>query len=98
MPSLYMNELINDVLTVNKSESDNIKFTPSETNLYELLSGILDNIKLSAPGNINFDFDYSLQENIFELDSKLITQITTNLLSNAIKYSPKGGKVSFRIT
>ena len=75
---LYMNELINDVLTVNKSESDNIKFTPSETNLYELLSGILDNIKLSAPGNINFDFDYSLQENIFELDSKLITQITTD--------------------
>jgi PAS domain S-box-containing protein len=95
---LYMNELINDVLTVNKSESDNIKFTPSETNLYELLSGILDNIKLSAPENINFDFDYTLQENIFELDSKLITQITTNLLSNAIKYSPKGGKVSFRIT
>ena len=95
---VYMNELINDVLTVNKSESDKIKFNPGKTDLYDLLNGVLENIKLSAPENIKFIFDYKLDEKIFYLDGKLITQIVINLLSNAIKYSPKGGKISFVVT
>ncbi|MDR3627256.1 MAG: PAS domain S-box protein, partial [Ignavibacteriaceae bacterium] len=95
---VYMNELINDVLTVNKSESEKIKFNPGKVNLYELLNGILDNAKLSAPGNISFIFDYSVEDKIFNLDSKLIMQILTNLLSNSIKYSPKGGNIKMEVT
>jgi signal transduction histidine kinase len=92
-----MNELINDVLTVNKSESNKIKFTPVETNLYELLTSLLDNIKLSSPENIKFVFDYNAGEKIFIIDNKLITQIVTNLLSNAVKYSPNGGKINITV-
>jgi PAS domain S-box-containing protein len=95
---VYMNELINDVLTVNKSESEKIKFNPGKINLYESLNGILESAKLSAPENISFIFSYRPEEKIFNLDIKLITQILTNLLSNSVKYSPKGGNIKMEVT
>jgi PAS domain S-box-containing protein len=95
---IYMNELINDVLTVNKSESEKIKFNPNKIDLHDLLTGILENAKLSATDTIEFIFDYHIEENLFNLDSKLVTQILTNLLSNATKYSPKGGSILLKVT
>jgi PAS domain S-box-containing protein len=91
----YMTELINDVLTVSKSEAGKIEFHPQQTNLYELLKELYKNAKLNSPQNIKFVFEYNVEKKTFMLDSKLLTQIISNLLSNAVKYSPEGGEVSF---
>ena len=93
----YMNELIIDVSIVNKTDSDKIKFTPAEGNLYEIAKSIFDNVKLSAPNNLKFEFNYNLEQKIYRIDNKLITHILTNLLSNAAKYSPNGGAISLII-
>lgn len=92
----YLNELINDVLTVSKSDSGNIKFNPAETDLLELINGILENVKMSATKSIKFEFKYKMEETIFFVDAKLITQILSNVLSNAVKYSNEGGTVNFK--
>lgn len=89
----YMTELINDVLTYSKSETGKIKFNPMEVDLHQLESNIVNNAKLSAPGNLNFIFDYKVNRKVFILDPRLITQILTNLISNSIKYSPDGGDI-----
>ena len=93
----YMNELINDVSFVNKSDSDKIKLRPEEGNLYELAKSIFDNIKISASKDTKLIFEYNIDQKVFKIDGKLITQILTNLLSNAVKYSPDGGSVILTI-
>jgi len=92
-----MTELINDVLTVSKAEAGKIEYNPSKINLYELSNNICQNVKLAVTDKIQFNFEYNLEEKIFALDHKLITQILSNLLSNAVKYSPEGGIVSLVI-
>lgn len=89
----YMTELINDVLTVSRSDSSKIQHNPTKINFYDLLNNIIENLKLSVTSKIEFNFNYCIKEKIFYLDSKLITQIVSNLLSNAVKYSPDGGNV-----
>ncbi len=89
----YLTELLGDVLTISRSETGKIKFNPMHIDLYDLIENNIESLKLSMPENVRIIFNYRLDEKIFYLDNKLITQILTNLLSNAVKYSPKGGNV-----
>ncbi len=94
----YMTDLINDVLTVSKTDGGNIKFNPESINFAELSKEILENVKLTAAEKVKFDYEYLLEKESYNLDKKLITQILTNLLSNAVKYSYEGGTVHLVIS
>lgn len=90
--SLQMTELIDDILTVNKTENLKLEFIPKEINLYELCSTIIEELRTHSEIHSIF-FDYKFADKIVFLDSKLMHQIIRNLLSNAIKYSPLGGEI-----
>ncbi len=93
----YLTELLSDVLTISRSETGKLKFNPMNIDLYELITNIIDTLKLSTPDNIKILYNYNMDEKIFYLDNKLITQILTNLLTNAVKYSPNGGNVILNV-
>ncbi len=93
----YMNGLISDVLTLNKSESGRIKFNPEYLELISLCSIIIEEVKLIAKPEHQIEFIHQ-EKNIYgNFDGILIRQLLNNLLSNAIKYSPDGGKVKLSI-
>jgi PAS domain S-box-containing protein len=92
----YMTELIDDVLLINKAETGRMKFTPALVNVADLIKETVDNFKVIAGGNINFDVVYSPEKDLYMLDLKLFTQIITNLVSNAVKYSPGGGEIKIK--
>lgn len=95
--ALYMTQLINDVLLVNRNEAPQVISNPEPADLYELAEILFENEKLTAIGKLDFSFDYKPSKKLYCIDTKLVTQILTNIISNAVKYSPNGGEVSLTI-
>ena len=88
----YLLTFINDILEINRLESDKVLVEKIDFNLVELI----DNIKISfnefiEENNINFHLqvDKSFNPNIIG-DPTKISQIIINLVNNAIKFSKNG--------
>ncbi|MBF02621.1 MAG: hybrid sensor histidine kinase/response regulator [Flavobacterium sp.] len=88
----YLLTFINDILEINRLESDKVLVEKINFNLVELI----DNIKISfnefiEENNINFHLlvDKSFNPNIIG-DPTKISQIIINLVNNAIKFSKNG--------
>ena len=56
----YMTGLINDVLIISRSETNKVSFNPINVDLFELSKSIFDDIKLTAPSQIEMGFNYKL--------------------------------------
>lgn len=96
---LFLTSLIDDVLTINKTETGKIKYSPEMINLNLFSRQIFDEIILLAGENHNCNMIYRFPKNeLFSLDRRLIQLILSNLLSNAIKYSPNGGDITLEIS
>jgi signal transduction histidine kinase len=94
----HMTALVNDVLFLNKAESEKLEFQPEPLNLVDFFSEIVDELQSTVGDKYNLNFTHQGDCSQSYLDTKLIRQILTNLLSNAIKYSPDGGTVSVWLT
>lgn len=91
--AVYMNGLITNVLTLNRSESGRITFNPQEVEIVSLCNSIIEEIKLVIKPGHSIEFIYSDNEISGNFDVILIRQFLSNLLSNAVKYSPHGGVI-----
>ncbi len=84
---LSMTHLLENVLTVDKLESDKYEFSIELLELNPFCKSVIRNIeitnKLERPIQYNF---VTTNEEIY-LDETLVAHILTNLLSNAVKYS-----------
>ena len=92
-----MNELLNDVLLLGKSESGTITINATRIALTNFFQELVEAMRMSVGSNHVINFVSQGDDNAY-LDEKLIHHILSNLLSNAIKYSPQGGEVNFNLT
>jgi len=93
----YLTKLLDDILTLSKSESGDISFAPAPTDL-TALAGECVSDALSLTNNHSINLQLSTDSIKYTVDPKLIRFILNNLLSNAIKYSPDGGTVDFNLS
>lgn len=94
----YLLNFINDILEINRLESDKVFIEKINFNLLELCENISASFKeFINENNINFHFniDRSVNYNL-KGDPTKLSQILINLLNNAIKFS-KDGDVWFTI-
>jgi PAS domain S-box-containing protein len=89
----HMNSMINDVLTLNKSESGAVVYNPVTTDIVKVCRTIFEEIKITASNKHIFVFETTHDEITGSFDEKLFRQLLQNLLSNAVKYSPDGGEI-----
>ncbi len=94
----YLIKLIDDVLTISRTESGKILFNPDMVDLYKLCTEIIEETKSNINRKHNFVFNFSMRKIKYNLDPKLLKFILTNLLSNAFKYSPEGGKIELSVS
>lgn len=93
----YMTGLLDDILTVDRTDRDVWRFNPYMINLYELCRKMLEEVSGQAQDTHKFSYEYLPGSKHAIVDEKLLQHILTNLLSNAVKYSPGGGEILLRV-
>ncbi|MCX6151228.1 MAG: ATP-binding protein [Ignavibacteriales bacterium] len=94
---VYMTGLLDDILTINKTDLGKWEFNPSIINLHSCCIKMVEEIYTIATPGHNIIFNYLLKDKHAIVDEKLLQHIISNLLSNAVKYSPNGGDVIFKV-
>ncbi len=90
--------LINDILDVQKIESDEISFKFSSVDVMSLLeTAILNNVAYAQKHDVEFKIIKKLDGVRLFADADRIIQVLNNLLSNAAKFSPKGEIVEISV-
>jgi PAS domain S-box-containing protein len=92
-----MTGLLDDMLTINKSESGKLELNPSNLDLQKFCYELIGEIKLNAGNNYQVVLNNLGGCTNVVMDEKILRHILTNLLGNAIKYSPDGGVVEFSL-
>lgn len=93
-----MINLVNDLDTITKLESDQLKLNLKKVNIIELTDEVIESIESFAKENrikILYDKEYSNPVKV-KCDKEKIFQVLTNLLVNSIKYGKVGGKTIIR--
>lgn len=92
-----LTELLNDVLTLNKSEAGKIIFNPIPLDLKQFCQDLVAELQRNIVTNHRIHLSIQEQYSEIEMDERLLRHIFSNLISNAVKYSPNGGTIGFEI-
>ncbi len=96
--SEHLLSMIDDILNLSQIESGEFVYTPTNTNIGEVVAECASFVEhLAIKKNINISVQDNLHEFIVYSDSTRIKQILVNLLRNAIEYNYKGGTVSITV-
>ncbi len=96
--SLFMVNLVTELLDFSAIESGKVTLNLKDTDLVELIDDNLKlNYKLAAKKLIDIEFIRPKQAVIIEIDPEKINQVINNLLTNAIKYSGKNTVIKIEL-
>ncbi|MFL0811323.1 MAG: phosphate regulon sensor histidine kinase PhoR [Agarilytica sp.] len=90
-----MADLVNDLITLSRLETDEAADNSSSVQLDTLVQAIILDAKILSEGRHNFICDVEKGLKLFGNDNELYSAIS-NLVFNAVKYSPNGGHISIR--
>jgi DNA-binding response OmpR family regulator/nitrogen-specific signal transduction histidine kinase len=91
--------LINQLLSLSKLESGNLKLKARPENIVKLSRLLLESFhSLAEDRGIHIDFESDAEEYIVYIDKLKFEKIVNNLLSNAFKFTEKGGKIRVSVT
>jgi len=93
---LSLGNLVGDLETLSKYDSESIKLDKKPFNLSDLVKRIVTNFE-NILREKQITFDLTLEENWVNADKDKIKQVVINLLSNAIKYTPAGGQIKIEV-
>ncbi len=88
-----MQDLIANILDVNRMEAGHLQLNKELTSIYEIILEGLDRVQILAQASkVGFDLDCQTDLKAF-LDRGLITRVVVNLLVNAVKFAKRGTEV-----
>ncbi|MCX7735659.1 MAG: PAS domain S-box protein [Candidatus Kapabacteria bacterium] len=90
--------LLENVVTISKSEAGKIKFSPEKFDLFELFDEIFEDLKIIYNSNHTFEIINDKNIKFIFTDKLLLKKILFNLLSNAVKYSPNNNLITIELS
>lgn len=92
---LRMSDLVEDLLTISKLESDEGVLEAKRMDISTPLKEAVETVRPAVEKKeVQLDVDLPEETHYVEGDPAALRQIVTNLLDNAVKYTPGGGTVS----
>ncbi|NQV01427.1 MAG: hypothetical protein HQ542_02190, partial [Bacteroidia bacterium] len=93
-----LQRLINQLLSLSKLESGQMKLQTCEVDLVKLVNGYVQSFESLAKQR-NIDLVFSAEEKDIQayVDPEKLEKILYNLLSNAFKFTPEGGRITVEV-
>ncbi|SDC35695.1 ATP-binding protein [Geotoga petraea] len=88
--SKNLQDLIENILDFSKIEQGKIELNKTNFNLKNLLDEIIENYKMKNENNVDINFDYNSEIDVFYADKVKIYQIINNIFGNAYNHTESG--------
>jgi PAS domain S-box-containing protein len=103
--ALNMNNLLNDILVIEKAEANRWQLEPVDLELRDFFHRLIDEMLFNDQSQHQVAFQVQRSDGVLDqqapigayLDERLLRQIFSNLLSNALKYSPIDSTVQIQL-
>ncbi len=92
-----MAQMLDNVLTIGRAETDAMHFEPALLELRELCRQLAEEAHLQGEGRRDIRLEFSGLTGPVDMDEKLLRHALGNLLSNALKYSTSGSRVTLAV-
>ncbi|MDU8885695.1 PAS domain-containing sensor histidine kinase [Yeosuana sp. MJ-SS3] len=94
----YLNNILNDFLSVEKLEKGQVKYTPTTFKLSKVVNEVVYSANMLLKEGQKINYPNNIDELSLYQDDKIIELTLTNLVQNAIKYSPENTQIDIIIT
>src|SRR5258708_36970708 len=92
-----MIKLLEDILTIGKSEARKIKVVNVRLDLKEFIETLIEEVKTTVKENREIIFKFSCAHSSVHMDDKLLRNIIINLLTNALRFSSVDTKITIAV-
>jgi len=93
----YLNNILNDFLSLEKLETGNIIYNLSTFKLGKVIKEVVSNANILLKEGQTIDYSDSIDEISLFQDEKIIELTLSNLINNAIKYSSENSVIAIRV-
>jgi len=93
----YLNTILNDFLSMEKLDLNNIKYKHTKFNLSTVINEVVYNINMILKEGQRIYIPNNIDEFKINQDEKYLKLILSNILNNAVKYSPEFSNIYIEI-
>lgn len=93
----HMTNLLEDILTLGKSEAGKIKVKRISIDLKEFIDSLIEEVRSTVKEKREINFTFSCVNSKVNVDDKLLRNVVNNLLTNALKFSGSNTTVTIAV-
>ncbi len=94
----YLNNILNDFLSIERLESGKVNYLFSTFNLSKVINEVVYNANMLLKSEQRINIPQNVDEYILHQDEKILELSLSNVIYNAIKYSPENTAIDIEIT
>lgn len=94
----YLNNILNDFLSVERLEEGRIKYTPSSFKISKVVNEVIYNANMLLKDGQQINYPEDIDNYLLYQDEKIIELALSNIVHNAIKYSSENTIIDINIT
>jgi PAS domain S-box-containing protein len=93
----YLNNIINDFLSIERLESGKVSYKYSTFPLSKVVNEVIYDANMLLKNEQRINYPQDIDDIVIEFDEKILELALTNIVHNAIKYSPENSVIDIRV-